>query len=118
VSLAITCIDLSPEPEHHHHLFIAHRAVAVEPVPLFRAFLEFAAARNHLTPWIEVLPAVVAADTSRLHRLTVPLQGPLGTAGLHDNFHQQPHVMQVSEHQLLTVTSLMCLLSCIFRPLG
>eukprot|EP00775_Hariotina_reticulata_P002066 gene2066-2386_t len=71
------------------------RAVAIEPVPLFRAFLEFAAARNHLTQWIEVLPAVVAADTSKPHRLTVPLRGPLGTAGLHDNFHQQPDVMQI-----------------------
>lgn len=47
--------------------------LAIEPVPIFRAFMEYSSARNHLTPLIELLPAVVALDTTKVYTINAPL---------------------------------------------
>lgn len=53
--------------------------LTIEPVPVFRAFMEYSAARNHLTSLIELLPAVVALDTTRTYTVNAPLiAGGLG----------------------------------------
>lgn len=54
---------------------------------MFRAFLEYAAARNHLTGFIDVLPAVVAPNTSRSYAVNVALSGSWGQAGVHVQQH-------------------------------
>lgn len=45
----------------------------MEPVPIFRAFMEYSAARNHLTDSIELIPAVVAPDVTKTYTINAPL---------------------------------------------
>jgi hypothetical protein len=77
---------------------LCRSVVAIEPVPLFRAFLEYSAARNHLTHLIEVLPALVAANAARPYVVNVPLAGSWGQAGV--------HVRQEATHTMLQVCDL------------
>jgi hypothetical protein len=67
----------------------------VEPVPLFRAFLEYSAARNHLSHLIEVLPALVAADAAVPYTVNVPLAGSWGQAGVHVQQQATQNMLQV-----------------------
>lgn len=57
--------------------------VSFEPVPIFRAFLEYSAARNHLTSFMEVIPALVADDVERSYTVNVPLSGSWGQSGMY-----------------------------------
>jgi hypothetical protein len=47
--------------------------LSIEPVPVFRAFMEYSSARNHLTSLIELIPAVVALDTHKTYTINAPL---------------------------------------------
>eukprot|EP00878_Enallax_costatus_P012288 GHUV01012835.1.p1 GENE.GHUV01012835.1~~GHUV01012835.1.p1 ORF type:complete len:415 (+),score=90.28 GHUV01012835.1:144-1388(+) len=51
---------------------------AFEPVPTFRAFLEYSSARNHLHSRITVYPHVVASDTRKNYTLAVTTKGQWG----------------------------------------
>ena len=73
--------------------------MSIEPVPLFRAFLEYSAARNHLPSFIEVLPALVTDDETQSFTVNVPLVGPMGQAGVY--VAQQHNMMQVINRQLV-----------------
>jgi hypothetical protein len=44
--------------------------------------MEYASARNHLTPLIEVIPAVVALNTSATYTINAPLIAGMLAAGL------------------------------------
>ncbi|WIA16727.1 hypothetical protein OEZ85_013381 [Tetradesmus obliquus] len=69
--------------------------VAVEPVPLFRAFLEYSAARNHLSHLMEVLPVLIAPEAAAPYTVNVPRSGSWGQAGV--------HVQQQTTHSMLQV---------------
>ena len=58
------------------------RVVAWEPVPMFRQFIEAAAALNNLTSRIHVRPAVMSSVAGQIINLTVPLKGIWGTASV------------------------------------
>ena len=58
------------------------RVVAWEPVPVFRAFVETAAALNNLTHRIHLRSAVVSDVPGVRINLTVPLKGIWGTASV------------------------------------
>ena len=58
------------------------RVVAWEPVPVFRAFVEAAAALNNLTSRIHLRAAVVSDVAGQHVNMTVPLKGIWGTASV------------------------------------
>ena len=61
---------------------ISCRVIAWEPVPHFRAFLEYAIALNNLTAVIEVRPFAVADKAGETYNLVVPQRGIWGTASI------------------------------------
>ena len=58
------------------------RVIAWEPVPHFRAFLEYALALNNLTTLVEVRPWAVADKAGETYTLVVPQRGIWGTASI------------------------------------
>eukprot|EP00884_Botryococcus_braunii_P020616 jgi/Botrbrau1/7238/Bobra.0021s0021.2 len=52
-----------------------------EPVPLFRAFMEFGLQLNHLLPLVDLHKAVVSPDPGP-HKVVIPTQGIWGMAGV------------------------------------
>lgn len=54
-------------------LLLCCSVVSIEPVPIFRAFMEYSAARNHLTTNMEIIPAVVALNTTQTYTINAPL---------------------------------------------
>lgn len=58
------------------------RVVAWEPVPHFRAFLEYALALNNFTALVELRSSVVADRSGESYTLTVPQRGIWGTASV------------------------------------
>lgn len=53
-----------------------------EPVPIFRAFLEFGLQVNNMTASVRVRARVVAEQPGLQYNLTVPSQGIWGTASI------------------------------------
>ena len=60
----------------------ACRVIAWEPVPHFRAFLEYTVALNNFTALVEVRSLVVADKSGESYTLTVPQRGIWGTASV------------------------------------
>ena len=59
----------------------ACRVITWEPVPHFRAFLEYNRQLNHLEDLIEIRDTAVSDAGGGVHDLTVPNRGIWGTAG-------------------------------------
>ena len=58
------------------------RSIAWEPVPHFRAFLEYAVLLNDFSPQIEMRSAAVSDVHGEQVKLTVPQRGIWGTASI------------------------------------
>lgn len=58
------------------------RVVTWEPVPHFRAFLEYNRQLNHLESLIDIRDGAVAEESGKVYSLTVPARGIWGNAGI------------------------------------
>lgn len=59
-----------------------HRVVTWEPVPHFRAFLEYNRQLNHLEGLIDIRNNAVAEESGKIYNMVVPGRGIWGTAGI------------------------------------
>ena len=59
-----------------------HRVLAFEPVPHFRAFLEYNVHVNNLQHLVEVRPNIVSAVAGEIMTMVVPTTGIWGTASI------------------------------------
>lgn len=63
-------------------LGVTYRVTVWEPVPHFRAFLQYGLQLNDLLASVDVRAAVVAPNAGEQYEVIVPQQGIWGTAGI------------------------------------
>ena len=94
-SVRCCCLSVQHSSEDSDDgVMAACRVIAWEPVPHFRAFLEYAVALNNFTAMVEVRPSVVADKLGEPYTLTVPQRGIWGTASVNGgNIDRQASLM-------------------------
>ena len=82
------------------------RVISWEPVPHFRAFLEYNRQLNHLEDLIDIRATAVAEVSGVIYNLTVPSRGIWGTAGIGGLNIDRYHTLAVQEyHYMLGLVS-------------
>lgn len=79
---SFTCLTLPAESSVIEGYLLVCRVIAWEPVPIFRAFLEYGLQVNNMTQLARVRDKVVSEKPGREYELTVPLHGIWGTASI------------------------------------